>query len=341
MPDTFTQTLHDELERGGTHTLTFRPGALGPIAIDAHIVDPVRQPPGEPLYEVSLMLHRPDSTPAASARSRPGQTAAAIHYALTAADLTRPGDWTLRIENSSGGPGTLATTVTFPTSWTIRTASFDLDLFNLLLVQVLRIAQPRVHLQTGTNTSYVTWSAAAAGLIGVPLHAFDLPTFPASWHGVPLQYRIVDLETSAITAQVTYATPLTVRVGIAFETTGVELQGADHTTPDVDLRELSATVDVGFDGSVAAQFTVSARTVDGGIDESDTIAQKLRDRAAALAAPATIRRFIELFLRGLLRLDASATITGYDVAGRALVVSYTEPPLPIVAVPRPHPIQRL
>jgi len=337
-----TQTLHDELEGSGTHTLSFRPGALGTIAIDAHIVDPVRQPPGEPLYDVSLMLYRPgDTTPVARDTPRPGKTAAAIHYAITAADLARAGAWTLRIANTSGAPGTLATTVTFPTGLAIRTVSFDLDLLNLLFVQVLRVAQPRVHLQTGSQTSYVAWSAAAAALIGAPSHAFDLPTFPASWHGVPLSYRIVSLDTSAITAQVTYAAPLTIRVGIAFETSGVELQGADHTTPDVDLRELSAIVDVGFDGSVTAQFTVSARSVDGGIDVSETISTSLKERAQGLAAPATIRGFLELFLKGLLRLDASATITGYDVAGRALIVSYTELPTPIIAIPRPHPIQRL
>lgn len=345
MAGDYVKTITDDMAGGGTHSMTFRPGLQGAIDVSAAILDPIRQSASDPVYAFSITLQRPDRTTAGHAATKKGETAVAFSYEVTAADLALRGDWTCQINNASGTKaGTLHTTVRYQTGWPLRTASFDLQLLGLLIQQGLRVAQPKLHLQSSTdqNLSEVTWSAAAAQLAGRASYSFPLGEIATSHKvlgvSVPLSYWVVSLDTQSITGGVTFGSIPSIHLDLVFETSGVELQGATSHTPDIDIRALSGSIDINFDGTITAQFQASARTDDGGIDASADLENTLANKARTQVSPAQVRKQIDKFVSILMRFDATAEILGYAGVNNALVVTYAEPPPAIVVRPGPvHP----
>lgn len=330
----FIQTLSQDISGPGGHEIHFRPGEVGQINIQSHIVSPGRQPPGEPLYEFTISLLRPgQTTPFASKRTTAGQTVLTLNHTITAADLVPAGDWTCFVENGSGPVSTLATTLTYPTGWPIHTVSFDIELLNLLIIEALKVAQPKMHLQSSSqqsdNESQVSWSEAATKIFGGPI-MFHLPEFRTSWSFIPFTYRVVNLETLDITANMSTGAPPAIEVQLTF-TDGDHLRGGTSHTPDIDIRSLKGHLEILFDGSISASFSVSAHVYDVGIDVSDTVASQLASSLTAQLQKAAVRTRLDAFFSGLLRLGANAVIIGYDVAGGALIVSYIHPNQPSTA----------
>lgn len=320
---TFIQTSSSVLAGTGTHAVTFRPGAVGIIGVTAAIDHPGPQPAGEPLYELAVSLLRPGTTvPLAMKRTAAAQTSLGFTYTITAADLVPAGDWTVRVDNDSSIASSVTVGISYPTDWAIRTATFDIQLFNLLLVEAFKVAQPIIYLES-SDASFVSWSAAAAAITGMPS-----VYFPFGIVGDTFKYKVTHLHTQDISAILSFTAPPTLVVHVSFTPDGVQLVGQGGA-PDIQIRSLAGSIELRFDGTATASFTASARTDDLSIDVSSILSSDVESALGGRIDKTVVRPVLDSFISKLLRLDPGAIVTGYDVMnGTALSVSYAVPPPP-------------
>ena len=327
---------------------------LGPGAITVHSVPSPKPGHSETGTLGWATILRPGGgTPAAHVVAKLTDAFLGATYTATAADAALQGHWTAVIHNGSLDAATWATVVggnvaPVPPTPT-ATVSFDIELFNLIVAEVMNVAGIAVHLQSdgGSETlSTVSWSPALANRLGKASIAFHVPDpsssvgIPGTGDSLPVSFRIHGLD-SASTSLILGGDPPTLLITIGFEPT--QLEGLNGT-PDLDIHSLTLHLDVVFDGGIAATCEAAASTLDGLKDESDTLASAMAAQVdaqvhategdfAKYTDPTAVQMNLEAFFGRLMHIPVGAKIRAFRSDGSSLFVDYVPPaPLPAHAV---------
>jgi len=284
-----------------------------------------------------------------------------VSYPATDADLAPAGDWTCVVRNWADADIRFDTAISYLGNVALehRTASFDVELLNLILAEAIADSGLSWHLQSSPEASdqesSVSWSAAAAATLPGDLRgltsssfyvpdlrldsSFGLGTF--TW----IVFRLLDLDSAPTAPVMAFLTadngvPM-LEVDVSFNTQNAKLVAVDS---DADLDKLDVVVSLDsfrirlqgrFDGSISATTDTAATFRSAGLniaDVSSLVNGNVQDKIDAYVHldPGLARGYLDQFFVLLMRLGAQATIQDYQIVGDALVVDYTAPLLPPV-----------
>jgi hypothetical protein len=282
-------------------------------------------------------------------------TTLAASYNVTSADLAVVGDWTCTIRNETLNNIVFDTRILYQSNYELLAASFDVELLNLVLAEVLALAQISVHLQSSASPTeddtYVTWSPVVGNLLpgsykGMTKYSTHVDDPAPDGH----HYRIVGMDAQSIQLYVAGATPEII-LSVNFGGQKGAFKELDDIAPglqeDIDTSQLEVDVHVGFDGVIkplcqaqAALETDSfgdtaVHTLDdiynflsgnSGTDVSGDMQsqfeQEISSRINALVTAQTVKGIIDsLFIR-IMRLQAVSGAIPAGTGYQANVQSY-------------------
>jgi hypothetical protein len=344
-------TISDETEIPGeqSHPVQFRLTGPGPITV--HSVPTPHPQHSEKGVLGWLTIMRPGGgQPAARAVAHLTDAYLGATYNATDADAALTGNWTAEISNGALEAATWATSirgnVTLPPSRPFLTASFDVELFNLIVAEVVGVASVSLHLTSDSGQqqlSTMTWSAALAARLGKPSVAFHVDDpqssvgIPGTGDSIPLSFHIAHLDTDpAGTTVILGGTEPSLQATLTFQPDQI-LQGTDGT-PDISIHSLTLVLEIGFDGVLNATCTAGASTLDGLLDESDKVASAMTSQVnaqlqatggdfAKYTDQTAVKSNIETFFARLMHLPRGAVIKQFRYDGGSLLVDYYPPPI--------------
>jgi hypothetical protein len=266
------------LEEGDSHVIRFRPLRPGPVNIRS-----TPHPQTSPLRSEFTPPELGNIELRAPGRPKPLKTAAAplnatllgLGYDTTAADLAVAGDWTCTIFNGTLNSITFETEINYLSDYELQTASFDLEMLNLLLGEATALATPSVHLETSppdqpdatdeekeeNKKTFVSWSSVVANLLPAPLKGTtEYRTHVDDPQPQGHSYRIVGLNARSTQVFAPGNNELVVR--FTFDGQKSALKELDSLAPgiqeDIDIDSLVVDLHVGFDGKIRPKCQASA-----------------------------------------------------------------------------------
>ena len=286
-----------------------------------------------------------------------------VSYPATDADLAPTGDWTCAVRNWADADISFSTTISYLSNVALehRSASFDIELLNLILAEAIADSGLGWHLQSSADASdqesSVSWSAGVAGTLpgslrGLTSYSFQIPDFAAGQQDIgigtftTIVFRLLDLDSDPTAPVMVFLTAdngvPTLEVDLAFSTQNAKVVAVDS---DVDLDKLDVELDLNsfhvrlqgrFDGTISAatETTATARALDSLVtaDVSALVNGKIQDKIDEHVHldPGLARGYLDQFFVLLLRLGAQASIQQYRIDGAALFADYTVPLVPPV-----------
>jgi hypothetical protein len=364
-------SIDEHLEPGASHEIRFRPQKPGDISVRCQGIDLIlHQNRG---HRVDLI--RPGvAQPVATKSVNDHQGPLSLRFPATQAHLQIEGDWVCRLTNISDSGGTFRGTVTFLSDIELHTATFDLDLLNHILSELVEIIGLKLKLETSNSIplSELSWSWTITELLSDPEHAekfsnykqqleeqvggvlqpggykFHFPHIEVATPEligeeddfVSVGIRDLNLDNRSPRLSITNDTTgaLEILIHLGFETQGVELVTVtDFVTGDIE--HLSITVHVSLTGQSDVECDASGKadfTV-GSMDISDRIRSAVvtkRSMLNRLVVQHGLSDRITGFITTLMRLDTTARIHQVRVEPRRLVVSYFHG-FPMIVIPEP------
>jgi hypothetical protein len=369
LTDYVTQTVTDEsvIDGGGRHAVHFQPAQPGPIGVQVTPKDP---PTRSETGKLALLeLYRPGrSQPLASYLAPLGAPLPLpLAYTATAADLASAGNWSCLVQNATETPTTFDTAISYQSLVPLEhtTATFDVELLNIMLAEAVVAAGLSAHIQSSSDpsdkASYIAWSANVGStlpgsLANTTSYSFHLPDY--HWQS---QYSLATVTWAVIriaNLNIDPASPPVVFVDSANGVPAAHLSvsvtmSSDAITiidSDVDLDEVGISLslssfdvnaDADFYGdSVSAQAHIAGTATIAGVSidlSEDVTVQTALNGILGGASKSQVRGYIDGFFINLMRLGSTATVDSYviDPQGQTLTVSYSFP-APLRGV---HPVR--
>lgn len=170
MPQYANTTKTDEgtIEPGGVRSIAFRPDHAGPVTVwAAPQPHPQAPAPSEPQLLGKVTVIRPGTRRPVASRVVPiSDQALTLDFEATQAELdASPGDWACELLNQAEVSVLYDTSITYVGSRvlpTVETASFDLELLDIIVRQAVNVAGARFHLMT----SPPLYAAAISSIAG-------------------------------------------------------------------------------------------------------------------------------------------------------------------------------
>jgi hypothetical protein len=225
----------------------------------------------------------------------------------------------------------------------LTSASFDIDLLNVMLAEVASTAALRVRLQSAApkdlRSSVASWSAPVANLIGGQIeYRFHLNDASKDLKVDTARFRLNNLNSDPTSPTVSIknvngAPVLSASLNFV---TPAQLKSLTTAVPDIDIEDFDITVSVDFNGAVTPKAIVRASVSDIDWDVSNDVESNVEDAihtelGAQGLTPDKIKAIVDRFFQSLLRFDG--VIHQYAIEGDALKVTYYQVPfkhLPVV-----------
>src|SRR5215831_3761207 len=342
-----------------THAIWFRPGRPGLItASTTPLTRPGPSESGVATGALALLRSDAGSDEVLVSQQFTGDGGTAVSY--TAQEITDSTQWFCRVFNGTLAPLGFDTEITFESQYPVQTATFDLNLFDELMDELLGVAQFHIHVETSdppdpassdspVAASYVSWSPdLARALNGVDessFHVDDVVIFTTDLDIPFLEIALPDslvfrpaLDSEPLTSPVFQAGDGAYVIRVDFAPTVIPCLNENRL--DITVDSLSMTVSVGLDGEVGVLVNASASARVDGHSLLDVSGRVEAAVTAAVEGHLTRRKLLRLweslFVR-LLRLDdtrppgvvqhpgpfsADAHTLGYTVDGDVLTALF-------------------